>query len=215
MGNEKSAKDKIIEAALDLFYYQGFHSTTIRQIAAKADVNQALVSYYFGGKKGLLESLMIQFYEGYFEAIENTDKNGAKMPEEKQGAFSLPERLINRFRSAYDYLFTHHQMTRFIYRELTMDSMLVREVMTTYLAKEKYLFLSLIEESQEAGEYTQLDAEMFVLQLVNTLYMPFLQPQLIREVYYLEPLNTQFKERYFHQLENWIRHDLNYQRQEK
>ena len=37
--SEKSSKDKIMESAAELFYYNGFKGTSIRAITAKADVN--------------------------------------------------------------------------------------------------------------------------------------------------------------------------------
>lgn len=203
---DKKAKEKIIEAALELFYYQGFSSTTVRQIAKEATVNQALISYYFGGKKGLIEQLMVKFYEGYFLAIEQ----GKKKTTEYDSQTSSSERLLCVMKFAFDYLFESYKMTRFIYRELTMDSMLIREVMTTYLAKEKYYYTSVLEqeivikEGNEKREHFHHDVEMMVLQILNALYMPFLQPQVIREVHYIEPHSDEFKSRYFLQLEQWI-----------
>lgn len=203
---DKKAKEKIIDAALELFYYQGFSSTTVRQIAKEATVNQALISYYFGGKKGLIEQLMVKFYEGYFLAIEQ----GKKKTTEYASQTSSSERLLCVMKFAFDYLFESYKMTRFIYRELTMDSMLIREVMTTYLAKEKYYYTSVLEqeivikEGNEKREHFHHDVDMMVLQILNALYMPFLQPQVIREVHYIEPHSDEFKSRYFLQLEQWI-----------
>lgn len=204
---DKKAKEKIIDAALELFYYHGFSSTTVREIAREASVNQALISYYFGGKKGLIEQLMVTFYEGYFLAIEE----GRCATTEYSSQTARSERLLCVMKYAFDYLFDSHKMTRFIYRELTMDSMLIREVMTTYLAKEKYFYTSVleqeleVEEGNEKREHFHLDVEMMVLQLLNSLYMPFLQPQVIREVHYIEPHSDEFKARYFLQLEHWVK----------
>lgn len=192
---DKKAKEKIIDSALELFYYKGFNGTTIRQIAAHAEVNQALISYYFGGKKGLLEALMVRFYEGYFKSIDPISQEGEKQQSVDQ--------LIQMLQTAYDYLFEHYKMTRFIYRELTMDSMLIREVMTTYLSKERYYYSRILDQLQEQGQLPIFDVDMMVLQLVHILYMPFLQPQAIREVYYIEPISLEFKERYFSQLKQW------------
>jgi AcrR family transcriptional regulator len=200
VATEKKAKEKIIDAALELFYHQGFSGTTVREIAKEADVNVALISYYFGGKKGLLEQLMVQFYEGYFLTIENEEETLA----EASDHVSMRKRLLQVIEASFEYLFNSYKMTRFIYRELTMDSMLIREVMTTYLAKEKYYYSSLLEEGIEKGELIHHDVEMMVLQLLNALYMPFLQPQVIREVHYIEPHSDDFKERYFSQISQWV-----------
>lgn len=47
------ARARLLDAALRLFAEHGFAKTSIRQIAEAASVNTALISYYFGDKKGL------------------------------------------------------------------------------------------------------------------------------------------------------------------
>jgi len=51
-------KEQIIEAAIDLFAQKGFEGTSIRDLASKADVNVAMVNYYFGSKDKLFEALV-------------------------------------------------------------------------------------------------------------------------------------------------------------
>lgn len=65
-----STKDKIINAAVQLFNQKGYSGTSVREIAKSADVNVAHISYYFKGKGGLMEHLVSEFYEGYTEALE-------------------------------------------------------------------------------------------------------------------------------------------------
>ncbi|WP_158306355.1 forespore capture DNA-binding protein RefZ [Caldalkalibacillus thermarum] len=196
---QKKPKERIKQAALDLFYYQGFHSTTVRQIAQRAGVNPAMISYYFKGKRGLLEQLMVQFYEEYFNVIEQHQADDMD-----QGQLTPYQRLLSTLSASFNYLFEHYQMTRFIYRELTIDSTLIREIMTVYLGKEKYYYITLLEELKQAGTLRSNDVEMITLQLLNTLYMPFLQPQMIRKVYYIEPHSDEFKQRYLEQLNFFV-----------
>ena len=47
-----TTRDLIIEAGISLFTVKGFGGTTIREIAGKAKVNTANISYYFQGKQG-------------------------------------------------------------------------------------------------------------------------------------------------------------------
>ena len=47
------SRARLLDAALRLFAEHGFAKTSIRQIAEAASVNTALISYYFGDKKGL------------------------------------------------------------------------------------------------------------------------------------------------------------------
>lgn len=51
-------RDRIADAALRLITaHDGENEVTVRMIAAEAGINVSLISYYFGGKEGLLVSL--------------------------------------------------------------------------------------------------------------------------------------------------------------
>jgi len=51
--SDKGVKDRLLDAAEELFCEHGFEGTSIRDIAASADCNIAAVNYYFGGKNNL------------------------------------------------------------------------------------------------------------------------------------------------------------------
>ncbi|MEG1661205.1 MAG: helix-turn-helix domain-containing protein, partial [Clostridiales bacterium] len=44
-------KDTILDVAIRLFLEQGYYKSTMRQIAAEADVSLGLVVYHFGTKR--------------------------------------------------------------------------------------------------------------------------------------------------------------------
>ena len=50
---DASAKQRLLEAGLELFGLYNLEGTTTRQLAQRARVNQAAIPYYFGGKEGL------------------------------------------------------------------------------------------------------------------------------------------------------------------
>lgn len=50
-------KTQILEVAQKLFAKNGFDGTSVRDIAKEADVNIAMISYYFGSKEKLLEAV--------------------------------------------------------------------------------------------------------------------------------------------------------------
>jgi AcrR family transcriptional regulator len=59
-----STTTRLVQAASELFAERGFHRTTMRDIAARAQVNLAAAHYHFGSKKALyLEVLRAQFAE--------------------------------------------------------------------------------------------------------------------------------------------------------
>ena len=50
---------EILQTAENLFSQVGFDGTTVRAISKKANINVAMISYYFGSKEKLLESLVV------------------------------------------------------------------------------------------------------------------------------------------------------------
>ena len=48
----------IMQAALELFAHNGFHNTSISQIASKAGVSKGLLYNYFDSKKALLDAIL-------------------------------------------------------------------------------------------------------------------------------------------------------------
>ncbi|MER6504910.1 TetR family transcriptional regulator [Streptomyces sp. NPDC001455] len=55
-----ATRRRLLDAAHDLFAEQGYEATTVRSIAARAGVNQALLFRYFGSKQGLLTEVLAQ-----------------------------------------------------------------------------------------------------------------------------------------------------------
>jgi len=62
-------KTQILDTAEEFFSDFGYAATSIRRIADKADVNPALVHYYFGNKKSLLLKVMERALEPLVHAI--------------------------------------------------------------------------------------------------------------------------------------------------
>lgn len=61
MAHEDGAHERravIIDAAVRVLAREGIADTTTRKIATEANVNQAMISYYFGGKDGLLYAVL-------------------------------------------------------------------------------------------------------------------------------------------------------------
>ncbi len=65
-------KQKIYNAGLSLFAKKGFSATSVRDIAGEAKVNLAMISYYFGGKFGILKMIIDDFFDGIYPLIEKS-----------------------------------------------------------------------------------------------------------------------------------------------
>ncbi len=70
----KDTKQKIFDAAVTLFARKGFHAVGIRELARVAEVNSAMLNYYFGGKIGILKEIINTAHQRHREAIISTDE---------------------------------------------------------------------------------------------------------------------------------------------
>ena len=69
--SEKNTKGKIINAAWDLFYEQGYEDTTVEEIIEKSGTSKGSFYHYFEGKDALLGSLSYIFDEEYEKLKDN------------------------------------------------------------------------------------------------------------------------------------------------
>ena len=53
-----TTKDRLLDAAEELFLSKGFEAVSIRELAAAADVNIAAVNYHFQGKENLYHEVI-------------------------------------------------------------------------------------------------------------------------------------------------------------
>jgi len=59
----------LLDAALQEFAAKGRAGARVSEIAARAGVDKQLISYYFGGKDGLLEALVVEGFTGLRSAV--------------------------------------------------------------------------------------------------------------------------------------------------
>lgn len=60
-----SSADKIMDAATALFAQHPFSAVSVKEIAQASGVNSALISYYYGGKKKLYQSVLLKQSEAF------------------------------------------------------------------------------------------------------------------------------------------------------
>ena len=56
----QATRERILDAAEQLFAQRGFHGVSVRDITGAAEVDVALASYHFGNKQGLLEAVFMR-----------------------------------------------------------------------------------------------------------------------------------------------------------
>lgn len=79
--NQQDLRKQILDNAEELFADNGYAATSIRRIADNSKVNPALVHYYFGTKKALLQSVLDRALEPMVKAISAMKSSPEASPE--------------------------------------------------------------------------------------------------------------------------------------
>lgn len=196
---KKNSREKIVKAAVSLFNSNGYSGTSIRDIAEQAKVNIATIAYHFENKLGLLEHCFTSFFEQYI-----------KIMEEEYDAIGLgaKECLKQTVAKLLHYQCENLLLASVVYREMSINSQVVREIMATYYLKEKFYFQKIFERGFEWNEFRPHSIPYLLIQLKGLLTMPFMNANYIREVLYVFPNEPFFEQKYLKEVNLWIENTL-------
>jgi len=140
--NSRNTKSKIVSAAWNLFYEQGYDDTTIDEIVEAAGTSKGSFYHYFDGKDALLSSLSYLFDEKYEE---------------------LTDSLTPEMTATDKLLYLNYELFRLIENTISLE-LLTRLLSTQLVTKsEKHLLdhdrtyyrllRSIFSEGQQSGEF--------------------------------------------------------------
>lgn len=92
---------KILKVAEKLFAENGFDGTSVRQIAKEANINIAMISYYFGSKEKLLEALLFYRTSDFKIQLESVLSKDLSYLEKLDAMVALAVKRIHRNRRIY------------------------------------------------------------------------------------------------------------------
>ena len=96
---ERDARQRLIDAGLEIFGTYNLEGATTRQLAEHAGVNQAAIPYYFGGKEGLYLAVIEHLFSTNFAIIAPVvtalQQELARKKPTVEEALALLKRLLN------------------------------------------------------------------------------------------------------------------------
>jgi len=156
-------RDGILDAAEVLFAERGFAATPVRDIAERAGANPAMVHYYFGSKRALLERVLERTLEPLAAALAAMRAGGA-------APVSEIVRLL------LETLGAHPNLAVLMAREVMLPGGVMREHFLERMAPRLGGTLpGLLAAEQAAGRVDpDLDARIAALMLIALTVFPFI-----------------------------------------
>lgn len=182
---------EILKVAEALFAEKGFDGTSIRDISKEANINVAMVSYYFGSKEKLLEALILYKTSGLKEQLFHLIEENLE-PVEKVN--KLIELYINR-------ISCNKGIYRILHFELESKKRILELESFTEIKKSNLKSLELIiKEGQKKGVFRKDVAIALITPTILGTYFHFHMNRPFFEVL----LNLKTEEAY----NNYIQTDL-------
>jgi len=168
---------QIMETAENLFAEKGFNGTSVRDIAEKAHVNLAMISYYFGSKEKLLEALFAFRGETMKVTLESIIDRQDLSSLEK--VYLLIDNYISKFMSQQCF-------SRILAREQVLNNSPATATLILQMKKRNLeLIQKLIKEGQKRGEFRKnIDTAMMMTTMIGTAH------NLITTKHYYKELNN-------------------------
>jgi len=159
--NQAETAAAILDAAEPLFAQQGFAATTIKQIGARADVNPALIYYWFGSKEELYRALLRRLLT---RMAARASEGLAAAPSPEAAVRSLLEVQSEVLRD-------HPSIARLMAREMADHGAAHAQEGIAQLAATAFARLcALIQEGQRAGIFrADLDARFAAISAVSLI----------------------------------------------
>ncbi|MDT0549680.1 MULTISPECIES: TetR family transcriptional regulator [Streptomyces] len=169
----------LLDAAMDEFAEKGYAGARVQDIADRAGLNKQLISYYFGGKKGLYLELHQQWLR-------------------REATIADPARPLHELIVRYlDESFADPRPTRLnLWNGLTGGAV-----------EPDPEDLSGLRRRQAAGELAEdLDPAAAMLLFMSLVSAPVAMPHIVRQLFGVEPDSPEFREHYTEQLRRIVRH---------
>ncbi len=149
-------REAILDVAEDLFADFGFEAVSIRQLAKEADINVAMISYYFGSKEQLYKAVISR-------KLINTSGLIASNPNLN------PWEKLNLIGENYvDAFFSRRKFQQIIFREMNLNQ---RTEITDYLVEHMETNFrnvsGIINEGIAQGIFRKVDVELTVMTMIG------------------------------------------------
>lgn len=171
---EGGTAEQIFAAAIHVFARKGRDGARMREIADHADINRALLHYYFRTKGELYEAVFAhgfhQFMSGFAQALRSEQ--------------TFAEALRTFVHGYIDYVHEHQDMARLMLNECLCEGSILQEHLTAAMEDSDGFPGHLMEErlraAMDAGEVRQVDPKHTMLTLVSACLFSFVATPTVR-----------------------------------
>jgi len=166
---QEQKKQKIYQAALELFSQYGVEDVKITEIAAKAQVSPVTIYNYFGSKTELLRKVIFQFMDDQWEMYHQLLQNDMPFPEKI-------ERIIFSKKET-----TQRLHPEFIQSVVSKDREIRKFIEDFYQNKSLPMLMEIIQEGRDEGYIDHDISSKTILFYISIFWETLNRPEILAE----------------------------------
>lgn len=184
MTERDSSRQRLLQAARDLFAQHGYDGTSVRAITSRAKVNLAAVTYHFGSKEELFHAVIRTIAEPLVDAVTRA----------AQAPGTPVERIQAMTRAAGEHVQAHPWAPRVMLRELASDRRMPPPMVEAWRRNIGTLS-AVIAEGQRDGSIRPGEPRLLALSAIGQVFFFRVAGRITREVAGVDPNDPELRQR--------------------
>jgi AcrR family transcriptional regulator len=170
---DSSTETKIKTAARVVFHKKGFAGARTRDIANEADINLALLNYYFKSKEKLFEIIMLETLTSFFKTM------GMVFNDEHS---TLTKKIHLIAEKYIDLITAEPEIPLFLLTEIRSHGAAILKKLPVLNSIMQSAFIIQYKEAVSKGTATEPDPLHFLMNIMGLIVFPFVGNPLIKKV---------------------------------
>lgn len=170
---DKSTEEKIKSAARTVFHRKGYAATRTRDIAEEADINLALLNYYFRSKEKLFEIIMLETLKEFMGKMTQV------FNDENTSLINKVELMTDKY---VDMILEEPDIPLFIMSEIRDHTKSFLEKMPVDEMLGKSVMMQQYRQAFKEGKVTEPNPLHFLMNVLGLIIFPFISSPLVRKM---------------------------------
>ncbi len=166
-------EEKILSAAHSVFLKKGMDGARMQEIAEKANINKALLHYYFRSKERLFLAVFQNAMQSFIPKIAHLIKSDKNI-----------EEIIGVFVSSYlDMLSKNPYLPAFIIQEINRNPNRIINFATT-VSENISIFSDRLEKEMEQGNILYCDPKQIIINIIALCVFPYAGRNMMQAIFF-------------------------------
>ena len=175
------AREALLDAAQELMAEKGYPRVTVREVAERAGVQPGLVNYHFGGKTGLLRSVVAAVSDEMFARVGAAIATGGSFEDRIR---ALTQGIVAAINAA------PYAPRLIVEQILFADASVIEECVERFARPHFAAIIALLDDGRRSGEMRPVDPRFMVPSMIGSCVYFFLSEPLLRRLYELDELDV-------------------------